>query len=214
MFYYLNLCSSVPLTWGSDSRPFLLLRDEKCLWAKPRTGCPAPLSSLINSRWQGSWLSLGEWHVWRKNCWAPWKPVGWLWWLRHRSHPPPSDCGQWRWEQSDLCSPCHPCPPCCLPGSHRTPGGMTLWACLPSQCHLPTLASFPELGYSKPLQRLMNHLSLLSVQTSAQAFFPQGNLPWCPLAQLKPPWCGFPWPCAPSLMAPLRLKVSVYWDGL
>lgn len=88
---------------------------------------PAPLSSLINSRWQGSRLSLGEWHVWRKNCWGPWKPVGWLWWLRHhtRSHPPPSDCGRWRREQRDLCSPCHPCPPCCLPESHRTPGGMT-----------------------------------------------------------------------------------------
>ena len=31
VFYYLNLCGSVPLTRGSDSGPFLLLRDEECL---------------------------------------------------------------------------------------------------------------------------------------------------------------------------------------
>lgn len=37
---------------------------------------------------------------------------------------------------------------------HRTPGGMTLWACLPSQSHLPTLG-IPSLNwaYLKPLQR-------------------------------------------------------------
>ena len=154
---------------------------------------PAPLSSLINSRWQGSWLSLSEWHVWRKNCWAPWKPVGWLWWLRHRSHPPPSDCGRWRREQRDLCSPCQPCPPCCLPGSHRTPGGMTLWACLPSQCHLPTLASFPELGYSKPLQRLM--------KSPEPAFCPD----------LSP---GILSSGEPSLMPPGPVKASLVWVSL
>ena len=42
MFYYLNLCGSVPLTRDPDSQPFQLLRDEKCLWAKPRAGCLPP----------------------------------------------------------------------------------------------------------------------------------------------------------------------------
>lgn len=40
-------------------------QEIRCLRAK-LCSAPAPLSSLINSRWQDSQLSLREWHVWRE----------------------------------------------------------------------------------------------------------------------------------------------------